>query len=137
MTDGSLWLKNGKIIVENGVAIMCKRCPCECEPRVIVSLKVYGKDGRTCFNLRPYQGKGVGTTGNIWRAIISRETSDGGILAYVYTGGRIDDDGVLVGLRPGVCFAGGGWHTLSLQEGCYENGHLIWLDHLTLPSPQN
>lgn len=126
MAGDSLWIKNGKIIVENGAAIICKRCPCECEPRVIKSFKLNREDGPFCFDLKPYQGKGVGTPGYRWRLI---EIGESGCGDTGYGSGNINDDGVLVGLRPELCsnYRYDGY--MSLQEGCYdENGRLIWPD---------
>ena len=126
MAGDSLWIKNGKIIVENGSAIICKRCPCECEPRVIKSFKVNKEDGPRCYDLTPYQGKGVGTPGYRWRLI---ETGESGCGDNRYGSGNINDDGVLVGLQPEFCshYPYDGY--MSLQEGCYdENGDLIWPD---------
>lgn len=95
MAQGSLWLnKDGEIIVENGKAIICNRCPCECEPRVIKSFKVNREYGPRCFDLKPYQGKGVGTPGYRWRLIEIGESGCGGT---GYGSGNIDYDGVLVG----------------------------------------
>lgn len=126
MAEGSLWFKDGKIIVENGTAIICKRCPCECEPRVIVSFKVNSERGPKCFNLRPYQGKGVGTPGYRWRLT---EIDESGCGNYGYSSGQINDEGVLVGLQPMFCSSFGYDGYMSLQEGCYdENGNLRWPD---------
>ena len=126
MAGDSLWIKNGKIIVENGTAIICKRCPCECEPRVIKSFKVNRKEGPKCYDLTPYQGKGVGTPGYRWRLI---EIGESGCGSTRYGSGNINDDGVLVGLQPEFCTPYSYDGYMSLQEGCYdENGNLIWPD---------
>ena len=126
MAEVSLWLKDGKIIVEDGKAIICNRCPCECEPRVIKSFKVNREDGPRCFDLRPYQGKDVGTPGYRWRLL---EIGESGCGYRRYGSGHIDDDGVLVGLQPEFCSNYDYDGYMSLQEGCYdENGNLIWPD---------
>ena len=127
MAQGSLWFnKNGEIIVQNGKAIICNRCPCKCEPRVITSFTVNGEDGPKCKDLRHWQGKGVGTPGYRWRLI---EIGESGCGRTGYGSGTINDEGVLVGLPPKFCshYSYDGY--MSLQEGCYdENGSLIWPD---------
>ena len=127
MAFDSLWLKDGKIIVENGKAIVCNRCHCECEPRVISSFKVNGWHSKfRCADFTPYQGKGVGTPGYRWRLI---ETGESGCGSTGYGSGNINDEGVLVGLQPKFCTPYSYDGYLSLQEGCYdENGRLIWPD---------
>lgn len=127
MAEGSLWFnKNGEIIIENDKAIICNRCPCECEPRVIRSFKVNREDGPRCFDLKPYQGKGVGTPGYRWRLI---EIGESGCGRTGYGGGSINEEGVLVGLQPEFCSRYYYDGYMSLQEGCYdENGRLIWPD---------
>ena len=127
MAGDSLWLKDGKIIVENGKAIICKRCPCECRPRVIKNFKVsYYDQFPKCFDFTPYQGKGIGTPGYIWFMAALGEFGCG---RYEYWRGNIDDEGVLVGLKPQVCFTYYPGDYISLQEGCYdENGMITWPD---------
>lgn len=118
----SLWLnKNGEIIVKDGVAIICNKCPCECEPKVLFTIKGTRPD---VLNLIPYQGKGVGTPGYRWRLT---EIGESGCSNRVYYSGEVDKDGVLVGLPPYFKFNNRYYGYMSLQLGCYNNnGSLLW-----------
>lgn len=66
--EGNVWFKNGKIVMEDGKVILCDRCPCKCEPKVIESYVTNGSD-ESCkrWNLRPYQRDHVGDYGGYWR----------------------------------------------------------------------
>ena len=121
----------GELIIRNGSALVCNRCPCGCKPRVIKSFTVAEADEHWCFDLRPYQGKGVGTPGCIWCRVSYYDPGDGLIWVHTdrYYRGHIDDDGVLVGLPPEICFIFPSLNPFSLQEGYYdENGNLILPD---------
>ncbi len=118
----SLWLnKNGEIIVKDGVAIICNKCPCECKPKILKSFS--GKKPK-CTSLEDYQGEGVGTPGYRWRLI---EIGENGCGNTGYGSGEVNDKGVLVGLPPRFCFGYPYTGYMSLQLGCYDSkGNLLW-----------
>lgn len=101
----------------------CKKCPCDCEPKVIASQTVNNRSDDEiprCFDLTPYQGDGIGAPLHKWRLI---ET--GACLRYNL--GDINEDGKLVGLPSSFCsnYSYNGY--MSLQQGCIQkDGSIKW-----------
>ena len=106
---------------------LCRRppCPCACDPYNIATY-VTNKtvEARKTWDLTPYQGPGIATSGLIcgrWRI---HERSAG----LNYGNGIILPNGTLLGLPDSftTTFSYNGY--MALQVGCYdrENGQWIW-----------
>ena len=99
MSSGSVWLKNGKVIMRGGEVFLYPECPCDCEPKVLGSKVLNGaseNEEDKCWDLTPYQGNEIGTPGFYWRLIEVGE--DGSCSGVNYGGGNIDDCGTSNGL---------------------------------------
>ena len=71
-SNGSVWLKNGKVILRGGEVFLYPECPCDCEPKVLGSKVLNGSsenEDERCWDLTPYQGNEIGTPGFHWRLI--------------------------------------------------------------------
>ena len=91
-SNGSVWLKNGKVILRGGEVFLYPECPCDCEPKVLGSKKLNGSSDNPdekCWDLRPYQGNEVGTPGFYWRLIEVGDPRDCG--GSHYGNGNIDE----------------------------------------------
>ena len=118
-SNGSVWLKNGKVILRGGEVFLYPECPCDCEPKVLGSKVLNGssdnKDER-CWDLTPYQGNEIGTPGFYWRLIEVGE--DGSCSGVNYGGGNIDECGKLVGLQDEFCSSYSYDGYMELQQVC-------------------
>jgi len=129
---GSVWFKNGKIIMEDGKVILCDRCPCKCEPKVIGSFITNGSDeSRKRWNLKPYQGEHVGDYGGYWRirdvGEAHHNNPEASCSGSIYNSGTISKTGVLEGLPDE--FVSGYYYDgyMELQQGCEdEDGNIVW-----------
>lgn len=125
MAIKKLWrYEKSKLLIRRGSAIMnCTKCPCSCEPFIVVEWisNSNGSQGtHKCFNLRPYQGDGVGIPGAKWRLV---ETG----ACLKYGNGDVNENGKLVGLRDEFCsnYSYNGY--MKLQIGCpQQNGTIKW-----------
>lgn len=113
---------NKKIAIDSQKKVMrCIKCPCDCEPKVIVNWTSNGSgiNGRyKCFDLTPYQGDDIGTPESKWRLI---ET--GACLRYGL--GDIDSNGKLMGLQNQFCSNFSYDGHMELQQGCIQKDDTI------------
>lgn len=127
MAVKKLWrLSISKLLVRRGSKIMrCEKCPCECEPYIIVEWTSNGRDPQPqgtvkCFDLTPYKVDGIGIPGAKWRLI---ETG----ACLHYGSGDVDENGKLVGLRDQFCSSYGYNGYMKLQIGCpQQDGTTKW-----------
>lgn len=129
-----LWrdAKSGKIIISEKKRrlIVCKACPC-CKPRVIASAITNKSDGRETWDLRRYQGDGIGTPGARWRIRDVGESHhndpNASCSGVIYYNGTIDANGKLTGL-PDKFVSGYSYNGyMELQQGCYRaDGSIEW-----------
>jgi len=129
---GNVWFKNGKIVLEDGKVILCDRCPCKCEPKVIASFITNGSDeSRKRWNLRPYQRDHVGDYGGYWRirdvGEAHHNNPEASCSGSIYNNGTIDKNGRLEGL-PDEFVSGYSYNGyMELQQGCEdEDGNIVW-----------
>lgn len=129
-----LWrdAKSGRLVIAKNKKrlIVCIVCPC-CRPKVIASTITNRSDGRETWDLRPYQGDGIGLPGARWRLRDvgeshhdNPETSCSGI---IYNTGTIDANGKLTGLPDKFVsqYYYNGY--MELQQGCVRpDGSVEW-----------
>ena len=127
-SNGSVWLKNGKVILRGGEVFLYPECPCDCEPKVLGSKVLNGSsenEDEKCWDLTPYQGNEVGTPGFYWRLIEVGDPRDCG--GSQYGSGNIDECGKLVGLQDEYCSTYSYDGYMELQQGCPdEEGNIKW-----------
>lgn len=125
MAIKKLWRSNKtkRIVRRSSLLIKCSKCPCNCEPQILVewTSNANGGDGKyKCFNLRPYQKQGTAIPGAKWRLI---ET--GACLGY--GSGDVNEKGKLVGLRDQFCSSYSYDGHMKLQIGCPQtDGSIKW-----------
>lgn len=119
--DGKkVWLQGTTVMMRNGKIVFTKRCPCDCEPRVLHSTTVDGSsDDRDekCWDLKPYQGNDEGTPFARWRLMEVGEDRD--CSGTHYGSGEIDECGKLVGLDDEFCSSYDYKGYMEIQQGCY------------------
>ena len=137
MPARKLWInwRNKKLVKdpETGQLVACTKCPCKCEPKVLGSkITNRSKAGKKTWDLRKYQNKkGLGTPGAYWRIrdVGEAHHNDSGqpCSGTIYNSGRVDDEGVLVGL-PSEFVSGYDYDGyMELQQGCEDsNGNIVW-----------
>lgn len=136
MPAAKLWInwKNKKLVrdEETGQLVLCTKCPCICEPKVIASKITNRAKGRAEWDLRKYQNrKGLATPGAYWRIrdVGEAHHNDSGqpCSGTIYYNGRVNDEGVLEGLpdRFVSTFDYDGY--MELQIGCMnDSGSIVW-----------
>ena len=126
MPSGKIWIQHGHVILRDGQVFFWVDCPCECEPKVLASAVVNGEDeGRSTWDLTPYQKPKMGTPGYKWRL---KEVGDPRTCSGTeYIVGDIDECGTLVGLpnKFTSSFSYDGY--MEIQQGCPdEDGEIVW-----------
>jgi len=129
-----LWrdMKTGKIIRKknNGHLVVCWACPC-CKPQVLASTITNRAEGKTTWNLKPYQREKMGLPGHRWRIRDVGESHHRDPKAYCsgsqYYNGTIDEKGRLTGLPDQ--FVSSYYYNgyMELQMGCVrDDGSVEW-----------
>ena len=129
-----LWrdAKTKKIILgeKKKKLIACVICPC-CRPRVIASTITNRSDGRETWDLRPYQGDGMGVPGARWRIRDVGESHHNNpansCSGTIYYNGTIDANGRLTGLPNQFVSSYNYNGYMELQQGCVQpDGSVKW-----------
>lgn len=119
--DLYLWTnKQGNLIFDYDRLWICDKCPCECEPKVLVR---YLLPRNGSWDLTPYQVEGYAGVALYRRKWQIRECSGG----VRYGNGEIDDEGTLIGLpdRFDARYNYNGYMTLQMCCIDEQTGQLI------------
>lgn len=131
-----LWTKSGVLVMDgNGAFPACECCACaslECEPAVIASFITNSTDpSRAEWDLREFQGDGIGSPCAVWRLRDVGESHWHDPLqpcsGLGYGSGKIDRNGKLVGL-PDKFVTGYSYDGyMVIEQGCpNSDGSVTW-----------